>query len=76
MADSGWSACIDPISPIGERIGSLQLPGENPTNCAFGALGSPWASSLFITEVVTNGVWRFDIGVAGMLLHHLAVAGD
>jgi gluconolactonase len=70
------SACVDVINPAGERIGALPLPGDNPTNCTFGLPGSSSSSSLFVTEVVTNAVWRFDLDVAGMPLHHLAVASD
>ena len=70
------SACVDVIDPAGERIGALATPGENPTNCCFGPPGSEYASSLFVTETVTNAVWRYDVGVPGMPLHHLAVASD
>jgi len=70
------SGCVDVIDPSGEWIGSLATPGENPTNCCFGPPGSQFASSLFVTETVTNAVWRLDVGVEGMPLHHLAVASE
>lgn len=69
-------ACIDVIDPAGRHIGALPTPGDNPTNCCFGPPGSDYASSLFVTETVTDAVWRYDIGVDGMPLHHLAVASD
>jgi len=69
-------ACIQVIDPSGRVVGRLATPGENPTNCCFGPPGSAYASSLFVTETVTNAVWRYDIGVAGMPLHHLAVVSD
>jgi gluconolactonase len=70
------SACIYVIAPSGKPIGRIPTPGDNPTNCCFGPPGSEYASSLFVTETVTNTVWRYDIGVPGMPLHHLAVASD
>jgi gluconolactonase len=67
------SSCVDVVDPSGQRIGALETPGENPTNCCFGPPGSRWASSVFVTETVTDAVWRYDVGVSGMPLHHLAV---
>jgi gluconolactonase len=70
------SACVHVIDPSGKPIGRLTTPGDNPTNCCFGPPGSKYESSLFVTETVTNAVWRYDIGVSGMPLHHLAVASE
>jgi gluconolactonase len=70
------SSCVDVVDPAGKIIGKLETPGENPTNCCFGPPGSQYQSSLFVTETVTDAVWRYDVGVAGMPLHHLAVASD
>lgn len=64
------------VNPDGRLIGRLPAPGRNPTNCCFGPPGSPWEDSLFVTETQTDAVWRYRVGVPGMPLHHLAVAGD
>lgn len=70
------SACVHVIDPSGKPIGRITTPGDNPTNCCFGPPGSKYESSLFVTETVTDAVWRYDIGAAGMPLHHLAVANE
>lgn len=68
--------CVRVIDPGGAEIGRIDLPGANPTNCCFGPPGSLLETSLFVTETVTNAVWRCEIGVPGMPLHHLAVGSD
>jgi gluconolactonase len=70
------SGCVDVIDPSGRQIGGLATPGENPTNCCFGPPGSEFASSLFVTETVTDTLWRYDLDTPGMPLHHLAVASE
>jgi len=70
------SGCMAVIDPAGRLVGTLGTPGKNPTNCCFGPPGSQFASSLFVTESRQNIVWRYDVGVPGMPLLHLAVAGD
>jgi gluconolactonase len=69
------SACIHVIAPTGRQIGRIALPGDNPTNCCFGLPGTPWETSLFVTETVTNTIWRFDVGVPGMPLLNRARRG-
>ena len=64
------------IDPGGKLVGTMGIPGKNPTNGCFGPPGSAFASSLFVTESRQNIVWRYDVGVPGMPLLHLAVAGD
>ncbi len=63
------SACVYVIGPRGRVLGKLTTPGDNPTNCCFGPPGSKWETSLFVTETVTNTIWRYDVGVPGMPLH-------
>ena len=70
------SARIDVIDPSGTPVGQLTTPGDNPTNCCFGPPGSPFSTSLFVTETATNTVWRYDVGIPGMPLFHLAVASE
>lgn len=69
------SACIYVIDPRGRVFGKIATPGDNPTNCCFGPPGSQWESSLFVTETVTNTIWRYDIGVPGMPLHGMRKRG-
>ncbi len=69
-------ACVQVIDPAGTVIARLETLGDNPTNCCFGPPGSDFESSLFVTETVTNTVWRYDVGAPGMPLHHLSVASD
>jgi gluconolactonase len=70
------SACVYVIDPDGKVLGQIRTPGDNPTNCCFGPPGSKFAACLFVTETVTNAVWRYDVGIPGMPLHHLAVASE
>jgi len=70
------AGCIAVIDPSGKPIGTMPTVGSNPTNCCFGSPGSQYASSLFVTESQEDIVWRYDVDVPGMPLHHLAVAGD
>lgn len=62
------SACIYVANPAGRVQGRISTPGDNPTNCCFGPPGTPWATSLFVTETVTNAIWRYDVGVEGLPL--------
>lgn len=68
--------CIQVIDPSGAVIAQLRTPGNDPTNCCFGPPGSHVAGSLFVTETAGNAVWRYDLGVPGMPLHHLAVVSE
>ena len=70
------SGCVDVIDPSGGQVGAIRTPGENPTNCCFGPPGSAFATHLFVTETVTDAIWRYDVGIPGMPLHHLAVASE
>ena len=65
--------CIQVIDPSGKAIGYLPTNGAKPTNCCFGPPCSPFETYLFVTETVTNAVWRYEVGVAGMPLHGLLV---
>jgi gluconolactonase len=62
------SACIYVIDAKGGVLGEIATPGDNPTNCCFGPPRSEWETSLFVTETVTNAIWRYDVGVPGMPL--------
>jgi gluconolactonase len=64
--------CVHVIDLEGKLIGRLDTPGENPTNCCFGPPDSPWETHLFVTETATNTLYRYDLGVPGMPLLHLA----
>lgn len=62
------SSCIYVTNPAGRVLGKIVTPGENPTNCCFGPPDSPWSNWLFVTETVTDTIWRYNIGTPGMPL--------
>ena len=59
------SGCIRHISPAGELIDSIKVPGKSPTNCAF---GGPDNDILYVTEVETGSVYKIQMNVKGLPL--------
>ncbi len=56
---NGW---IDVVSPKGEVLAKLKTPHPDPSNLAF------WGTGLYVTDHGIGGVYRLDIGVAGLAL--------
>jgi len=56
----GW---IDVVSPGGEVLAMLATPYPDPSNLAF------WGTSLYVTDHGIGGVYRLDVGVAGLPLY-------
>jgi gluconolactonase len=57
--------CVDIFDPTGARVDQIAVPGEEPTNVAFG----PDGTTLVITEVATASLYRVRLNVAGQRLH-------
>lgn len=57
---NGW---IDVVSPQGEVLAKLPTLHPNPSNLAF------WGTDLYITDHGIGGVYRMDVGVAGLALY-------
>jgi gluconolactonase len=58
--------CVDVFDPTGARVDQIAVPGENPTNVAFGGADG---KTLVITEVATASLYRVRLDVAGQRLH-------
>jgi gluconolactonase len=56
---------VDIFDPRGEQIGSISVPGERVTNCAF---GGPHRKTLVITECATGSLYAVELDVAGQPL--------
>jgi gluconolactonase len=56
---NGW---IDVVSPSGGVLGKLETGYPNPSNLAF------WGTSLFVTDHGIGGVYRLNVGIAGVAL--------
>ena len=48
------------VSPVGEIVDRLRIPGLYPTNCIFRF------GDLFVCEGQTGAIWRFAVGVEGV----------
>jgi gluconolactonase len=57
---NGW---IDVVSPAGEVLAKLPTLHPNPSNLAF------WGTDLYITDHGIGGVYRMNVGVAGLPLY-------
>lgn len=57
---NGW---IDVVSPAGEVVAKLTTPHPNPSNVAF------WGTDLYVSDHGIGGVYRMDVGVAGLPLY-------
>ena len=57
---------VDVFDRSGALIGEISVPGNNPTNVAF---GGPENRTLVITEVETGSIYRVDSEVAGQPLN-------
>jgi gluconolactonase len=57
---------VDVFDPTGTLIDQIAVPGEKPTNVAF---GGPDGKTLVITEVTTASLYRVRLNVAGQRLH-------
>lgn len=57
---------IDVFDPNGKQIDTIEVPGKNPTNCAF---GGPDRRTLVITEVETHSLYQVRLDVAGQPLN-------
>jgi gluconolactonase len=73
IAMYGYS-CIQVVDAAGNALHRLATPGANPTNCCFGPPHSEFATSLFVTETITNAIWRYEVGIAGMPLHAMVAS--
>ena len=61
-----WSAArVDVFSPAGEQILELPVPGQNPTNVAFGGEDR---RTLVITEVATGSLYSVRMSIPGQKL--------
>ena len=54
------------VSPKGELIERISVGGTFPTNVAF---GGPDRKTLYVTEVETGSVYRFETDCAGLELY-------
>jgi gluconolactonase len=57
--------CVDVFDPSGTQVDRIAVPGEQPTNVAFG----PDGTTLVVTEVATASLYRVRLNVAGQPLH-------
>jgi gluconolactonase len=57
---NGW---LDVVSPTGEVLAKLPTLHPNPSNLAF------WGTDLYITDHGIGGVYRMNVGVAGLRLY-------
>jgi gluconolactonase len=60
------SGTVFVLSPDGEILREIELPGKKPTNVEF---GDKDLKTLYITEAETNSVYRISNSVAGQKLH-------
>jgi gluconolactonase len=57
---------VDIFAPDGTQVGSISVPGERVTNCAF---GGPDRKTLVITECATGSLYAIPLDVAGQPLN-------
>ena len=57
---------VDVFDPTGKKVDELAIPGNEPTNVAFGGPGN---TTLVITDVTTASVYHIKLNVAGQPLH-------
>jgi gluconolactonase len=57
---------LDVFDPTGTLVDQIAVPGEKPTNVAFGGADG---TTLVITEVTTASLYRVRLNVAGQRLH-------
>jgi gluconolactonase len=57
---------VDIFAPDGAQVGSISVPGERVTNCAF---GGPDRKTLVITECATGSLYAIPLDVAGQPLN-------
>jgi gluconolactonase len=57
---------VDVFNPDGKQIDAIAVPGNCPTNCAF---GGPDGTTLVITEVETASLYTVEMTNAGQQLH-------
>jgi gluconolactonase len=65
VAHHGGSS-VDIFAPDGAQVGSISVPGERVTNCAF---GGPDRKTLVITECATGLIYAIQLDVAGQPLN-------
>ena len=57
---------VDVFSPFGEQVDAITVPGNCPTNCAF---GGPEGKTLIITEVETASLYQVEMRHSGQPLN-------
>lgn len=57
---------VDVFDPTGTKVDEIVIPGNEPTNVAF---GGPDNKTLVITDVTTASVYQVRLNVAGQALH-------
>jgi gluconolactonase len=60
------AGAVDIFAPDGKQVGSIPVPGERVTNCAF---GGPDRKTLVITECATGSLYSIELDVAGQPLY-------
>ncbi len=65
VAHHGGGA-VDLFDPNGKQVGSIEVPGAQVTNCAF---GGPDRKTLVITECATGSLYSIELDVAGLPLY-------
>jgi gluconolactonase len=58
--------CVDVFDASGSRVDQIAVPGEQPTNVAFGGVDG---KTLVVTEVATASLYHVRMNVAGQRLH-------
>ncbi len=60
------AGAVDIFDSHGKQVGSIQVPGAQVTNCAF---GGPNRKTLVITECATGSLYSIELDVAGLPLY-------
>lgn len=58
-------ACVEVFDPTGRNTGRIEMPGKCITNCCFGGPGN---STLYVTDVDTQSVYRVPVSGPGLPL--------